>query len=228
MKISIVTPIYNEEKIVVQSVSKTQESVCSFGFDLEYIVVNDGSTDTSLTQLMINFDKPPFIILNKPNGGFGSAVKYAISMASGDYVLCVPADSPLDTATCKALLDPISSTSPDIIVSYRKEKVGYSRARRFNSTVYRKLVSLLFGIRLNDYNWIHIYRREAFQKLNITSDGVFMLAETIVKASRAKLSIVEVEVEQQQRIVGESTSTQASVILKTILELIWCRYGFSK
>ena len=91
MKISVITPAYNAQDFI----QLTLESVLNaeIGWDFEYILINDGSTDRSY-QIWENFE-PRLRVLNKPNGGEASAVNLGICNAIGDYILVVNSDDPV-------------------------------------------------------------------------------------------------------------------------------------
>ncbi len=80
-RVSIIIPTYNREEYIVDSL----ESVLSQTYpNKEIIVVNDGSTDNTEGVLTNYFDR--IIYLNKENGGKASAINYALSVASGQYI----------------------------------------------------------------------------------------------------------------------------------------------
>lgn len=219
--LSIITPAYNEEDVIVNSLNQTFEACTSLFDDIEYIVVNDGSTDNTEKLVAQAFQgNSVFKLLNKSNGGFGSAVKEGLKHCTKDFVICVPADSPLDTETIKKIYPEIQNNQVDLIITYRKERKGYSPIMLMNSFMYHKLISILFFIWLRDYNWIHVYRRAIFNKVRIESKGIFMLAEVIIKARNKGFAITELEVEQKQRITGIATATRPSAILKTLKEML--------
>ena len=72
--ISIIVPIYNEEKTILQILKKLSK-IKEWGYPFEVIVVNDGSTDNTdniLSENKILIDK---LINNKTNSGKGFSVK---------------------------------------------------------------------------------------------------------------------------------------------------------
>jgi glycosyltransferase involved in cell wall biosynthesis len=219
--LSIITPAYNEEEIIIASVKQTFES-CKHLFDeIEYIVVNDGSSDNTQNLIEENFkNNPLFKLVRKTNGGFGSAISEGISHCTKEYIICVPADSPLDSEVLKRIYPAIEQQKEDLIITYRRKRKGYSLFMLFNSFLYHKVVSILFFICLKDYNWIHIYRKNIFNKIEIQSKGIFMLAELIIKARNNGFSIKEIEVEQKQRVTGIATMTRPNAILKTFKEML--------
>lgn len=215
--LTVITPVFNEEDIIVDSINKTFNSCTTLIEDIEYIIVNDGSTDNSLSLIQDNFSNKNFKIINKMNGGFGSAIKTGIEASTKDYVICVPADSPLDFKTAEIIINTIGLA--DITVTYRKERKGYSKYMLLNSIVYQFIISKLFGLNLNDYNWIHLYNRKIFNEIKIEANGIFSLAEVLIKAKRSNYSFFEVEVEQQQRLTGIATASKPMAVIHTIIEM---------
>lgn len=83
--LSVAVPSYNVE----QYLNKTLPSYCDERFNdiLEVIIVNDGSTDTTAEIAQSYVDRYPriFKLVNKENGGHGSAVNAGIDNATGKY-----------------------------------------------------------------------------------------------------------------------------------------------
>ena len=94
-KISIIVPAYNEALVIRQSL----ESLISVKYpDFEIIVVDDGSTDGTAEiarQFMKNHEQYPFQLIRQSNAGKATALNTGIKHASGEYVMCVDADSRL-------------------------------------------------------------------------------------------------------------------------------------
>jgi len=220
--VSVIIPAFNEEAIIKNAVKTALDILEGIKADFEIIVVNDGSTDHTKVILNEFFGGNRRITLHHKHGneGFGGAIRTGVNLAAKQFIFCVPADSPLTPS----LYDAFSSNAykADVLVSYRKEKVGYSLRKHINSYVFHKLVSLLFGMNLRDYNWIHMYNRKIFDegKISIEYNGIFMLAEILIKAKRAGFTFYEFEVEQTERLTGIATTSKFSAILRTIGEII--------
>lgn len=85
---SVVIPLYNKEKSIVNTV----QSVLSQTFsDFELIVVNDGSTDSS-REIVAGFDDKRIRIIDKPNGGISSARNTGIVSATREHIAFLDAD----------------------------------------------------------------------------------------------------------------------------------------
>lgn len=83
-KVSVVVPIYNVEDYLEHALETLQKQTLH---EMEFICVNDGSTDSSL-EIAKSFaeNDPRFIIVDKKNGGYGIAMNTGIALAKGMYV----------------------------------------------------------------------------------------------------------------------------------------------
>jgi glycosyltransferase involved in cell wall biosynthesis len=90
-RLGVITPLFNCEEYVEETINSVLDSIGNSG--IEYIVVNDGSTDLSLDIVMKYQDR--IKILNQANLGESAAVNLGFSKSSADYLLVVNADDPL-------------------------------------------------------------------------------------------------------------------------------------
>lgn len=219
--VSVVTPVFNEEQIIESAVRTNLKLLRQFNCDFEILLVNDGSKDNSAQIIDRCFSSAPEIkIIHKAvNEGFGGAVKSGITGAKKEFILCIPADSPLTPEVLTAFAE--AAGKADIIVSYRLERLGYSWRMKLNSKVFHFLVSRLFDIQLRDFNWIHMYHRRIFgdNGIKISSKGLFMLAEALIDARRKGFSFYEIPVHQTQRATGVATASKLTTVLKTLREI---------
>lgn len=113
IKISIIVPVYNMEKLL----SKCLNSLSAIAIDaIEFILVNDGSTDNSemICQDFTKKDKR-FVYKLKPNGGVSSARNYGYSFASGKYIAYVDSDDYVDPEAWSKLYDIAEAHQVDIL-----------------------------------------------------------------------------------------------------------------
>ena len=92
MKLSVVVPVYNEEKTLSKIIKKVLEQKEVF----EIIIVDDGSSDNSVT-IAKGFTSPKIhLVCHKKNLGKGAAVISGIKVAKGDALIIQDADLEYD------------------------------------------------------------------------------------------------------------------------------------
>jgi len=103
MKVSAIVPCYNEEK----TITKVVKTLSSCKLITELIVVNDGSTDSSLTKLKL-FEEKIILINLKKNSGKGAALVTGVKKAKGEVVMFIDADVVnLKDKNIKEMLEPV-------------------------------------------------------------------------------------------------------------------------
>src|SRR3989339_2231315 len=100
-KISIIIPVFNEEKHIAATISKVARFVADKNWEHEIIVVEDGSTDAT-ADLLKKFNVR--VLRNEKNRGKGFTVKRGVLAASGELILFMDADSSTDITELDKLL----------------------------------------------------------------------------------------------------------------------------
>lgn len=101
--LSLIIPAYNEE----DTIEMTIESSLELDYPHEkydVIAVNDGSEDSTLEKMKKYEDDPRVKIIDKENGGKGSALNAGVRESNADVVACVDADSKLEEKSLKHLV----------------------------------------------------------------------------------------------------------------------------
>jgi cellulose synthase/poly-beta-1,6-N-acetylglucosamine synthase-like glycosyltransferase len=128
-KVSIIVPAYNEEVSIVTCV----KMLLKLNYEnYQLIVVNDGSRDSTLDQMLSNFvfvnvsnseersdlirtammkqiyvsESGKLLLIDKENGGKADAINTAINLAEGEYICTIDADSILDSKALEHILQP--------------------------------------------------------------------------------------------------------------------------
>lgn len=115
--LTVVVPSYNAEKYLCETMPSILETRNKDLIDL--IIVNDGSTDlTREIAERIERQYPEIVrVINKENGGHGSAVNTGIEYAVGKYFKVVDADDWVDTENLDSLIEYLQKTDVDSILS---------------------------------------------------------------------------------------------------------------
>ena len=91
VKVSIVMPMFNQEKYIVECLSSVLRQTLK---DIEIIVVNDGSTDNSLALVKEFAQRDDrIVVIDKPNSGYGHSMNVGMDRASGEYIGIVETDT---------------------------------------------------------------------------------------------------------------------------------------
>lgn len=148
--ISVIVPIYNVEKYMNRCIESIR---CQTYTDLEIILIDDGSTDTS-PQICDNWaNKDSRIrVIHKSNGGLADARNAGIEVAKGEYISFIDSDDYIEKDMLTLLFNSLISEGADIAVC----GINYVT----NGTIER--ISCL--------NYPHIYSREEALKLHLSSN----------------------------------------------------------
>lgn len=142
MKLSIIIPVYNEEKTIAEIIRQVK-AVKSL--EKEIIVVNDGSTDHTIK--VIKNIKDITLISHKTNQGKGSAIRTGIAKAIGDYILVQDADLEYDPQDILAMLEPINRGKTAVV--YGSRFTGQRRNMFFWHWIGNQLLTLITNILYN-------------------------------------------------------------------------------
>ncbi len=157
MKISVIIPVYNIEKYLSQCV----ESIISQTYeDLEIILIDDGSTDTSplICDKLADKDQR-VIVIHKANGGAASARNAGLRRATGDCLAFVDSDDYLEVDTLSILAGVMSGTGADIVecaftnefLDKTVDTISFTEEIEFSTTEYLKcfLINWACGLACN-------------------------------------------------------------------------------
>lgn len=216
--VTLVVPAYNEEKLLAPLVESLITSLEALELTYEVIIVNDGSRDGTpkiADRLAARFTEVS--VVHQENKGIGGALKAGIDRAAHEYLMLWPADMPGDLVELRPYLSQIGEA--DVIVGCRTHRPGYHWLMRFNAWLYPRLVRMLFGLRLRDVNWIHMYRTRLIKRIHLSQSGIPMLAEILVKIRDLGGTFREIDVEMRQREVGVPSARRLSVMWSTLTGL---------
>ena len=114
-ELSIIVPVFNVEQYICKCIESIQNQTLNY---FEVIVVDDGSTDNSLSLCRdLTYNDSRFRIVHKNNGGLMSAWKYGVSIAKGEYIGFVDSDDWIDSNMFEILLSNIKYYDSDLVFS---------------------------------------------------------------------------------------------------------------
>lgn len=144
--LSIIIPTYNAEKFLDKGLTSFVMEDTSLLDKLEVIVVNDGTPDNSVAVAQKYVDQYPqvFSIINKENGGHGSAINVGVDNIRGKYFKVVDADDWVDT---KALMR---------LIQYLEEKETFDALIASHTTYDISTQQYKYmGVKIDDYEKVY-------------------------------------------------------------------------
>ena len=152
-KLSIVIPAYNEEEGIVETL---KQLISSFP-DSEIIVLDDGSTDSTV-EYVTNFETVN-LIKHEFNRGYGSAIKTGMQSATRDYIAWFDADNEHNAENLKNMVEILESKKLVAVLGQRDRSIN--KIRGFGKFIIRLLawsLDVKTGVDLNC--GLRVFRRE--------------------------------------------------------------------
>jgi glycosyltransferase involved in cell wall biosynthesis len=210
MKLSVVVPVYNEEKNILVLLNKIKSSIAN---EDEIIVIEDGSSDGTLDAIK-NFDCK--IIAHPKNLGKGRSLIDGIEAAQGEIVLFIDGDGQDDPSEIPELIRGIdkgydfvigSRFVPDAnqVAKKRYDEKALSPVNYLGNKALTFLLNNLFSLNIYDsQSGFKCFKAEKIRSLNLTSQRYEIETEIIIKSRKNKLKILEVPVYRYERENGVS------------------------
>ena len=226
-KLSIFFPMWNEQEYIGRAVDAGRNAcmeLVNSGHieDYELIIVDDASTDATpqLADQMAVADSRVRVVHHPVNRKLGGSIKTGFAAATGDLVLYTDADLPFDFAEVHKAIRVMRLYESDIVSAYRHDRTGEGSSRAVYTFFYNILIRALFGVRLRDINFaFKLCKRDIFQHVQLKSEGSFIDAELIIRASKAGYTITQFGVDYFPRTRGESTLSSPKIILTILREM---------
>lgn len=138
MKFSIIVPVYNAQAYLNQTIESVLKQTYK---DFELILVNDGSTDSSLSICNEYQQKDDRVtVINKQNLGAASARNSGLDVAQGDYVMFLDADDEMTWNCLSCLNSEILNNSPQAIlgnfITWYNKSIGVRKCIEDNVSVF--------------------------------------------------------------------------------------------
>lgn len=201
MKISVLMPVYNELKTILDVVNLVR----NVDVDKEIILVDDFSVDGTRELLKERFGDGSGnirVYYHDRNQGKGSAIRTALSHAAGDYVIVQDADMEYFPEDMAKLISVAEETGASAVYgsrflrSWRSTSLAHYAVNWFLT----KLTNVLFGASLTDMETCYkMIRTDVIRSLDIRSERFEFEPEVTAKLLKKGIKIAEVPISYRGR-----------------------------
>ena len=199
-KISVIIPVFNEEKVIASVIQRIQVVMDEIGNEYEILAINDSSTDDTVAAAAA----ANAIVISHPyNKGNGAAVKTGIRNATGDILIMLDADGQHPPEDIPRLLAEIKTY--DMVVGARTGASDSAIHRDVANKIYNGLASYVSDHKIEDLtSGFRAVKREIAQEFIHLLPNTFSYPTTITMAVlRSGYSLKYIPIVSPQR-VGKS------------------------
>lgn len=225
MKLVIIVPAYNEAQVIFKVLKDLPIKIPGI-FQIEKIVINDGSTDGTLKEAR----KAKVKILNHIfNRGLGAAIKTGLDYAkqiNADIAVTFDSDGQHNPKDINKIIKPIILNQADLVIGSRFKKRQKVPIDRFILNWFANLTTfILFGISSTDtQSGLRAFSKKAIDKINYRADKMEFSSEIFLEAKRHNLKIIEVPIQaiytDYSRFKGQKNTNSIFVFSKFLVRLL--------
>ncbi len=212
MKLSIIIPVFNEEKTIEQVLQKVHEVKLN-DVEKEIIVVDDSSVDQT-TKILSRIKKPVFkYYRHKTNMGKGAAIKTGFKNATGDLVIIQDADLEYDPKYYQDLIKPVYENNAVVVYGTRLKNYPLKIWGEHKTVLPLHLVAnralslltnLLYGGKISDMETGYkLISRNVLNKIELKGNRFDFEPEITAKLLKLKVPIIEVAIKTKPRTAKE-------------------------
>lgn len=223
MKLVIIIPAFNEAA-VIGKVLKTIPKKISGISEYKIVVINDGSTDATLTEAKKN---KIVVISHIINRGLGAAIKTGLDWAriqNADTVVTFDADGQHNPDDIQKIVNPILKGEADIVIGSRfKSRQQVPLDRLILNLIANWVTFILFGVKSTDtQSGLRGLSRKAIDLIDYKADRMEFSSEIFLESKRHDLKVVEVPIKaiytQYSRSKGQKNSNAIPIFIKFLVK----------
>lgn len=169
LNISIVTALFNEEESLPELLEWTDSTMRANNFSYEFILIDDGSTDTSWSVIQsLSLKYPVKAVRFRRNYGKSAALFCGFELAKGDVVITMDADLQDSPEEIPDLHKMITADGYDLVSGWKKKRYDDKLTKNLPSKLYNATARKVTGIKLHDMNCgLKAYKLEVVKNIEV-------------------------------------------------------------
>lgn len=215
-KLSIIIPVFNEQK----TVGKLLKNVLSTKLpvkQIEYIVVDDGSTDNTIAKIKSLRSRKITMLVHKKNQGKGAAIRTGLKKAKGDYIVIQDADLEYNPIDIAKLINAVTSKNKVIygtrlkrLPNFKEDVKNFYLLHYFGNRFLSLVTSVLYLHWLTDIECCYkLFPKNALRGVTLQGKGFEIEPEITAKLLKKGYRIAEVSISTNPRGYGEGKKIHA-------------------
>ena len=198
-------------------------------FDLQIIVINDGSTDKTKDILLNNRELYNHLINNEKNEGKGKSIINSLDSVEGDYILIQDADLEYNPDEYSKLIEPITKYNADVVYGSRFKGSEPKRIIYFTNRVANFILSLVASI-LTNINFSDIetgykfIRSELLRSLSLKEKSFAIEVEITMKLSKKMNKFYEVGISYNGRTYDEGKKIKLKDGIEALYKIFYYKF----
>ena len=228
LKLSVIIPVYNEEKTIEHIVQAVKTAVTFYKNDpveKEIIIVDDCSKDNTRATLKNHIENQvEKVLYHDVNRGKGAAIRTGIQHMTGDFMVVQDADLEYDPNEYSKLLAPMIEGKADVVYGSRFSGNDAHRVLyfwHFKGNQFLTMLSNMFSnLNLSDMETCYkVFKREIIQAIKLEQNRFGFEPEVTAKISKIpNIRIYEVGISYHGRTYQEGKK----ISWKDGFSAIWC------
>jgi glycosyltransferase involved in cell wall biosynthesis len=199
-ELSVIITVMNEEENIAPLLAAVRSALA--GIDYEVVLVDDGSTDKTVAQVLQHSDERTVLVQLRKNYGQSTAMTAGIDHSSGTYVALIDGDLQNDPTDIPFMLDKLKSEDWDVVAGNRKNRKDGVFLRKIPSRIANALIRRMTGVYIKDYGCtLKVFRREIAEELGLYGE-LHRFIPVLAKLQGAR--ITQVDVKHHARQFGKS------------------------
>jgi len=224
MILSIIIPVYNEEKTIITILEKIKQNA-SKSFKYEIIVIDDGSTDQSRKLLENNKHLYDKLLTNDSNKGKGFSVKKGMLNSSGSHIIFQDADFEYDPKDYKKFEKIFLDFDADGIIGSRFVYSNYTRSHNILNKIANNVLTFVFNILYNKtftdiYSCYFAFKKKLLDPNELKTEGFEQHAEILCKVIKNGKKFYEVPIDYNGRSHSEGKKIRAYHFFIVLFQII--------